>query len=84
MAKILPALMEAQVKYFKYDVKMSLGAKRNLMHEKCSGDIIVYMDDDDYYPPERVSHAVDMLKRNPDKMVAGSSEMHIYFKHIFL
>jgi len=71
-----------QVKYFKYETKMTLGAKRNLMHEKCSGDIIVYMDDDDYYPPERVSHAVDMLQKNPSKMIAGSSEMHLYFKHI--
>lgn len=71
-----------QIKYFKYDTKMTLGRKRNLMHEKCKGDIIVYMDDDDYYPPERVSHAVEMLQKNPQFMIAGSSEMHIYFKHI--
>jgi len=37
------------------------------------------MDDDDYYPPDRISHAVDMLKKNPNKLIAGSSEMHIYF-----
>ena len=34
-----------QVKYYKYDEKMTLGRKRNLMHEKCKGDIIIYMDD---------------------------------------
>jgi glycosyltransferase involved in cell wall biosynthesis len=71
-----------QVKYYKYDEKMTLGRKRNLMHEKSKGDIIIYMDDDDYYPPERISHAVDMLKNNPKKLCAGSSEMYIYFKHI--
>jgi glycosyltransferase involved in cell wall biosynthesis len=71
-----------QVKYFYYPEKMNLGKKRNLMHEKCSGDFIVYMDDDDYYPPERISHAVDMLQKNPQVLCAGSSEMHIYFKHI--
>jgi len=70
------------VKYFKYDTQMVLGKKRNLMHEKCSGDIIIYMDDDDYYPPTRVSHAVETLLANPQAMCAGSSEMHIYFKHI--
>ena len=70
------------VKYFKYDTQMVLGKKRNLMHEKCSGDIIIYMDDDDYYPPTRVSHAVETLLKNPQAMCAGSSEMHIYFKHI--
>lgn len=71
-----------QVKYFYYSERMNLGKKRNLMHEKCKGDFIVYMDDDDYYPPERISHAVEMLQKNPQVLCAGSSEMHIYFKHI--
>jgi glycosyltransferase involved in cell wall biosynthesis len=71
-----------QVKYFKYDEKMYLGKKRNLAHEKSTGDIIIYMDDDDYYPPERISHAVETLRQNPKAMCAGSSEMYIYFKHI--
>ena len=30
------------VKYFKYDTKMTLGKKRNTMHEKSKGDIIIY------------------------------------------
>lgn len=68
-----------QVKYYYYEDKMELGKKRNLMHSKCSGDIIVYMDDDDYYPPERITHAVDMLQQNPQFLIAGSSEMHMYF-----
>ena len=68
-----------QVKYFHYEEKMLLGKKRNLMHTKCSGDIIIYMDDDDYYPPERISHAVETLQNNPTFLIAGSSEMHIYF-----
>ena len=68
------------VKYFKYDEKMPLGKKRNIMHKKACGSIIVYMDDDDYYPPERVSHAVEILVKNPEALCAGSSEMYIYFK----
>ena len=71
-----------QVKYFKYDEKMTLGKKRNLLNEKATGDIIVYMDDDDYYPPERIRHAVDTLRANPKALCAGSSAMFIYFKHI--
>lgn len=70
------------VKYFYYKDKMSLGKKRNIMHEKSKGDIIVYMDDDDYYPPARVSHAVKMLQDNKRALCAGSSEIYIYFKHI--
>jgi glycosyltransferase involved in cell wall biosynthesis len=68
------------VKYFKYSERMLLGKKRNLMHKKTKGDILVYMDDDDYYPPQRISHAVERLLTNPDALCAGSSEMYIYFK----
>ena len=71
-----------QVKYYALVKKRLLGQKRNLMHEKTKGDIIVYMDDDDYYPPQRISHAVEMLKKHPSALCAGSSEIYIYFKHI--
>jgi glycosyltransferase involved in cell wall biosynthesis len=69
------------VKYFKYDTKMTLGKKRNITNEKSKGDIIVYMDDDDYYPADRVSHAVTKLMESK-ALCAGSSDMFIYFKHI--
>lgn len=69
------------VKYFRYDEKMTLGKKRNLINSKATGDIIVYMDDDDYYPPDRVKHAVEKLK-DSKALCAGSSAMFIYFKHI--
>ena len=70
------------IQYFAVDKKMPLGEKRNFMHKKTKGSIIVYMDDDDYYPPERIEHAVDKLQNNKEALCAGSSEMYIYFKHI--
>jgi glycosyltransferase involved in cell wall biosynthesis len=69
------------VRYFRYEEKMTLGKKRNVSNEKAKGDIIVYMDDDDYYPPDRVKHAVERL-RDSKALCAGSSSMFIYFKHI--
>ena len=71
-----------QIKYFSLPTKMTLGAKRNFMHEQTTGAIIVYMDDDDYYPPDRISHAVERLTNNKQALCAGSSELYIYFKHI--
>jgi glycosyltransferase involved in cell wall biosynthesis len=71
-----------QIRYFRQETKMSLGQKRNYMHSFVKGTIIVYMDDDDYYPPERIEHAVDKLQENRQAMCAGSSEIYIYFKHI--
>ena len=69
-----------QIRYFEVPEKMSLGAKRNYMHQFVRGSIIVYMDDDDYYPPERISHAVERLQSKPEALCAGSSEIYIYFK----
>lgn len=71
-----------QIKYFEIDKKMTLGQKRNYMHTHVTGNIVVYMDDDDYYPPERIEHAVDRLQSHKDALCAGSSEIYIYFKHI--
>ena len=70
------------VKYFRYEEKIKLGRKRNLMHEKSKGDIIVYMDDDDFYPPERVNHAVNRLRAIPEALAVGSSIVYIYFNDL--
>ena len=69
-----------QIRYFEVEEKMLLGAKRNYMHEKCKGSIIVYMDDDDYYPPDRISHAVEKLQNDKNALCAGSSEIYVYYK----
>lgn len=71
-----------QIRYFELEEKLMLGAKRNYMHKQCRGDIIVYMDDDDYYPPERITHSVEKLLSKPEALCAGASEIYIYFKHI--
>jgi glycosyltransferase involved in cell wall biosynthesis len=69
-----------QIRYFEVEKKMFLGEKRNYMHKFVRGPIIVYMDDDDYYPPNRVSHAVERLQSDPNALCAGSSEIYVYFK----
>jgi len=71
-----------QIRYFEVENKMKLGAKRNYMHSFVRGSIVVYMDDDDYYPPERISHAVERLQSNTSALCAGASELYVYFKHI--
>ena len=69
-----------QIRYFEIEKKMFLGEKRNYMHKHVRGTIIVYMDDDDYYPPDRISHAVERLQSDPEALCAGSSEIYVYFK----
>jgi len=66
------------IKYQRIRNTMTLGAKRNLAHRLCSHEYIVYMDDDDYYFPNRVSHSVATLQ-NSGRLIAGSTTLLIYF-----
>lgn len=66
-------------KYVYVKDKMTIGAKRNKLNELATGDIIVAWDDDDYYPPTRISHAVTRLMSNLNHKIVGSSEMYLYF-----
>lgn len=74
--------IDFDIKYLYLERKLPLGQKRNFSHHKSKGEIIVYMDDDDFYPPERVSHAVHSLLKYPSFLIAGCSEIHVYFNHI--
>lgn len=67
------------VRYEHLSEKMVLGAKRNYTARKATGDILVHMDDDDYYPPSRVALAVEALTKNSEVLLAGSTTLPIYF-----
>jgi hypothetical protein len=69
---------QANIRYIYIDEKIKLGYKRNLLNKAARGDIIVCFDDDDYYSPERVSHAVTKLGASRCQ-IAGSSVIHIYY-----
>ena len=59
--------------------KLPIGAKRNRINEMAKGDICVCWDDDDYYVPDRVRHAVQRLQGQKMAPVAGSTEIYMYF-----
>jgi glycosyltransferase involved in cell wall biosynthesis len=67
-----------EIQYIRSDVKLNIGAKRNRLHTLARGEILVNMDDDDYYMPTRVSHAVVTLRGKNGKL-AGSSQNHLYY-----
>lgn len=59
--------------------KLPIGAKRNRINELAKGDICVCWDDDDYYVPDRVRHAVLRLQGQKTAPVAGSTELYLFF-----
>jgi len=70
------------VRYIHNTEKQNIGAKRNTLNNASCGDIIVAMDDDDYYPPERVSAVVAAFKQQPNVNLAGTSEVYMYYTDI--
>jgi glycosyltransferase involved in cell wall biosynthesis len=75
------------VHYVRLSTRIPLGRKRNMIHSiavhELGAEYLVYMDDDDYYPPTRVSHAIRKLTAartsRPPVLCAGSSIVHTYF-----
>ena len=59
------------------DKNIALSDLRNFGNSRCTGDIIVCMDDDDYYPTERVQHAVESLENSPCQ-IAACSDIYLY------
>jgi glycosyltransferase involved in cell wall biosynthesis len=70
------------LRYIRREDKLLIGAKRNILNAEAKGDIIVAMDDDDYYCPERVHHVVQKFSHNPKIDLAGSSELYMYYTDI--
>jgi glycosyltransferase involved in cell wall biosynthesis len=76
-AKKIPNL-----RYIRLEGKHLIGAKRNILNKEAKGDILVAMDDDDYYPPDRVKHVVFKFGQYPKIELAGSSEIYMYYTDI--
>lgn len=44
---------------------------------RAGAEYILFWDDDDYYPSERIEHAVTEMEKNPSADIGGSSLMHL-------
>ncbi len=68
------------IRYIRSYNKETIGKKRNRLNQEAKGKIIVSWDDDDFYPPTRISHIVSKFNENPTINVAGTSLMYFYFE----
>jgi glycosyltransferase involved in cell wall biosynthesis len=68
--------LDFKIVYVPYS-NQKLSDLRNLSNDACKGDIIVCMDDDDYYPKERVKHAVEQLEKS-EYLLAGCTDVYLY------
>lgn len=65
--------------YFRLHEKKSLGYKRNILLEKCRGEIIAHWDDDDWYHPSYLTKLSRLLISLEEKhTVVGLGEYLVY------
>lgn len=59
--------------------RMSIGKKRNFLLSQSKSRYAVFMDTDDFYHPDYVTHSIYTLLRS-GKSITGSSDMLMYYK----
>ena len=59
--------------------RMSIGAKRNFLLSKSTSRYVVFMDTDDMYHPDYISHSIHTLLMS-GKSITGTSDMLMYYQ----
>lgn len=75
--RLIESNKDIKIRYIYPYLIWNIGSLRNIGNRSCRGDIIVCMDDDDYYPKDRVSHCVERLVHS-GLDIAGCSNMYMY------
>ncbi len=76
--------LRSRIIYIHDKVKRTIGAKRNILNsivQNIGTDYIVCFDDDDYYPPNKISNDIPRLKSS-NKLIGGISTVLIYYPHL--
>jgi glycosyltransferase involved in cell wall biosynthesis len=74
----LSKLQDPTIRYITLNEKKPMGEKLNLLTKEARGELIIVMDDDDYYPPERIETTVRAFAENPHLDIAGCSKVYMY------
>ena len=66
--------------HFKNHIK--IGEKRNLVKKNANGDILIHMDDDDYYGMNYVETIVNVFKKSTNIHVVGASTIYLIYPEL--
>lgn len=69
------------IRYVHHPERLALGKKRNMLNEMARGEYILCMDDDDYYPADKISYTIEMMQRHR-ALISGSDQIPIWYSHI--
>ena len=67
-----------KIRLISWEANCKIGRLRNKVNNMASGDIIMCMDDDDYYPTGAVEKVLEAFEKNPTKLIAGCTDTYMY------
>ncbi len=65
------------IKYISYNANNTFGELKNRANNNANGDILIRMNDDDFYFPSFIHHCVDKLTKST-KLIAGSNIIYVH------
>lgn len=69
------------IRYYHLPQRLPIGAKRNRLNALAKGEYIICMDDDDYYPADKISYTIAEMQRHKAQF-AGCDRIPIWYSHI--
>lgn len=69
------------VRYIHSPERLVLGHKRNRLNALAKGEYILCFDDDDYYPPNKISHQVTQMQSH-HALFSGCDQIYIWYSHL--
>ncbi|MDN8598428.1 glycosyltransferase [Citrobacter sp. S2-9] len=69
------------IRYIHHPEKLDLGKKRNMLNALARGEYILCMDDDDFYPVDKITYTIEMMQRHR-ALISGSDQIPIWYSHI--
>jgi len=69
------------IRYVHHPERLALGKKRNMLNDMATGEYILCMDDDDFYPQDKISYTIAMMQRHR-ALISGSDQIPVWYSHI--
>lgn len=69
------------IRYIHHPQRLALGKKRNMLNALAKGEYILCMDDDDFYPPDKISYTIAMMQRHR-ALISGSDRIPVWYSHL--
>lgn len=73
--------VQHNVRYIHSPERLPLGRKRNMLNDLATGEYIISFDDDDYYPPEKISYQVAQMQGR-NVLFSGCDQIYVWYSHL--